>query len=205
MKRILELRALIGWPGLVTLLSICSSWTAIGFLLAGNVKLTVLFGAIAFQLDVLDGYLARRLNKTSDFGRQLDSLSDVINYSLLAALVTSQHLLPNLLGNVVGFLILAFGILRLALFNVKGFYAEGEVLYYRGIITCHLSLATLLIYVLERITPLADLPFRDYLIAGVLSVLAIGQLSQIKTRKSGVLIFWIPVSILIGLGALLWL
>ncbi len=205
MNRINELLKLIGWPGLITLLSILSSWTAIGFLLSEDVKLTVVFGAIAFQLDVLDGYLARKLNKTSDFGRQLDSLSDVINYSLLAALVTSQYLLPNLLGYIVGFLILAFGILRLALFNIKGFYNEGEVLYYRGIITCHLSLATLLIYVAERILPIENLPYRDLLIALILSLLAIGQLSQIRTRKTGVLIFWIPVSILIGVGGLLWL
>jgi len=204
-NRTKELIKLIGWPGLVTLLSILASWSAIGALLAGNLKLTVVFGAIAFQLDVLDGYLARKLNKSSDFGRQLDSLSDVINYSLLAALVTSQHLIPNLLGQIVGFLILSFGILRLALFNIKGFYSEGETLYYRGIITCHLSLATLVIYVADKVLPLENLPYREWLIAVILSLLAIGQLSQIKTRKTGVLIFWIPVSVLIGIGGLLWL
>jgi len=204
-KRYQQLAKTIGLPGLVTFASILASWFAIGFLLAGNHKLTVVLASIAFQLDVLDGFLARKLKRTSEFGRQLDSLSYVINYSVLAALVTALYLIPGPIGMIVGFLILAFGILRLALFNVKGFETEGEVLYYRGIITCHLSLATFLIFLVQKLTDFDQTSYWTYIVAAFLSLLAIGQISNIKTRKTGVLIFWLPVSVLIGLGGLLWL
>ncbi len=195
----------IGWPGLATLASLASSWTAIGLVLANQPKYAILAGTLAFQLDILDGYLARKLNKSSEFGRQLDSLSDVINYSVLSALVTSQYLLPAPFGYLIGFCILAFGVLRLALFNLQGFTEEGDVLYYRGIITCNLSLAALLAYILGELLPVADWPWWDWLVAGVLFLLAVGQISRIKNRKSGVLIFWIPVSILLAVGSFLWL
>ena len=205
MNRYKTLIITIGWAGLVSLASLLASWAAIAFLLNQETKLAIVLASIAFQLDALDGFLARKLGKASEFGRQLDSMVDLINYSLLAALVTSQVLLPNALGLVTGFFILAFGVLRLVSFNIQGYAAEGDRLYYRGIVTCHLSLATLLIFVAEKVLPITSWPYSDWLVAFVLIALSIGQLSQIKTRKTGVLIFWIPVSIVIGLGALIWL
>lgn len=89
-----ELIRTIGWPGLATFASLACSWIAIGLVLAHESKYAILAATLAFQLDILDGFLARKLNKASEFGRQLDSLSDVINYSLLSALVTSQYLYP---------------------------------------------------------------------------------------------------------------
>lgn len=205
MKRIKEIAVITGWPGLVTIFSVLAAWTAILQTLSNNPKLAIVFATLAFQLDVLDGYLARKLNRTSEFGRQLDSLSDLVNYSLLAALVTSQYLLSGWLGYLVSFCILVFGILRLALFNVRGFHEEDETLYYRGIITCHLSLAALVFYLIDRLLPVRDWLYWPYLIALSLLVLAVLQISQIKVRKSGVLIFWIPVSIMLAVGSLLWL
>jgi CDP-diacylglycerol--serine O-phosphatidyltransferase len=174
-------------------------------LLSGDTKLAIVLASIAFQLDALDGFIARKLGKASEFGRQLDSMVDLINYSLLAALVTQQLLLPGVLGFVAGFFILAFGILRLISFNIKGYAAEGDRLYYRGIVTCHLSLATLVIYVAKRVLPLESFAYSDWIIAFILIALSVGQLSQIKTRKTGALLFWLPVSFVIGIGALLWL
>ncbi|MEI7419295.1 MAG: CDP-alcohol phosphatidyltransferase family protein [Actinomycetes bacterium] len=205
MNRYKELTKTIGWAGLVSLASLLCSWAAIGFLLGHEAKLAIVFASIAFQLDALDGFIARKLGTTSDFGRQLDSMADLINYSLLAALVTSQLLLPNTLGFIAGFFILAFGILRLVSFNIAGHLAEGDRLYYQGIVTCHLSLAALLIFVAEKLFPITSWPYSDWVVAAILIGLSVGQLSQIKTRKTGVLIFWIPVSIVICIGALIWL
>jgi CDP-diacylglycerol--serine O-phosphatidyltransferase len=205
MNRYKELVSTIGWAGLVSLTSLLASWAAIIYLLSGDAKLAIVLASIAFQLDALDGFLARKLGKASEFGRQLDSMVDLINYSLLAALVTQQLLLPGVLGFISGFFILAFGILRLISFNIKGYTEEGDIRYYRGIVTCHLSLATLVIYVAQKRLPIDSLPYADWIIAFILIALSIGQLSQIKTRKTGALLFWIPVSIAIGIGALIWL
>lgn len=206
MNRYKRIASIIGWAGLISLLSLSASWSAIALLLGHQFKWAVLMAAVAFQLDSLDGFVARRLGKDSDFGRQLDSMIDAINYSLFAALVTQQLLLPNTLGFVAGFFILAFGILRLVLFNIDGYLEEGDVRYYRGVVTCHLSLATLMIYIAQQVWPTAMTSLAGHWgTAVILITLSLGQLSTLKTRKTGALLFWIPVSICIGVGALIWL
>lgn len=200
MKRIKDLGAQLGWAGTVTLLSLLAAWTAIAFLLDDNIRLAIVFSVVAFLLDVADGFLARKLGTASEFGRLLDSMVDAVNYSVLAALVAERVLLPGVLGYVVGFLILACGIVRLVLFTVNGFEEEGNRLYYVGVVTPHLTLAVALTYVITQLVVVPEL-----LVATALSVIAIAQLSTIRTRKTGVLVFWIPVSIAIGIGALTWL
>ena len=195
----------LGWPGLVTLLSLLSSLFAINYLIAGNPKIAIFCSALAFQLDVLDGYLARSLNKSSEFGRQLDSLSDLVNYSIVASLTTMIYLIPNLLGVLIGFLILGFGAIRLALFNLSGFIEEEGSLYYRGLITCTLSFATLILFFIDRLEFVNFFPQHELIYALVLGVLAIGQVSNIRTPKKGVFLIWIPLSVMIGIGSLIWL
>jgi CDP-diacylglycerol--serine O-phosphatidyltransferase len=90
--------------------------------------------AIAFALpfDALDGRIARMTNTESDFGRELDSLADVITFgvapSILAytwgfrmlPMLPHPHLRQNALdfGVVAAFLFLICGACRLARFNV---------------------------------------------------------------------------------------
>ena len=195
----------LGWAGLATLLSLLCSTFAVSNLISGNPKLAIFFAALAFQLDVLDGLIARKLNKESEFGRQLDSLSDLVNYSLIAALTTMIYLIPGALGVIVGFLILGFGAIRLAFFNLAGFIKEEGALYYRGLITCTLSFATLLLFFADRFSALGDYPYKEWVYASILALLAIGQVSNIRTPKKGVFLIWIPLSVLVGLGSLLWL
>jgi len=191
----------IGWAGAVSLLSLLAAWTAISCLLAHETRLAVVFSVSAFLLDILDGFLARKLGTDSAFGRNLDSMVDAVNYSLVAALATQLVLLPNsVLGFVVAFLILACGILRLVWFNVNGFATEGDKLYYTGVVTPHLTLAVTAIYVANHFVNL-----NEWIIAGILTVLALAQLSTIRTLKTGVLIFWIPASVAIAVGAWIWL
>ncbi len=205
MDRYKRIAGIVGWAGVVSMFSLLASWGAIALLLAHEFKWAIVMASVAFQLDSLDGFVARKLGKASEFGRQLDSMIDAINYSLFAALVTQQILLPNALGFIAGFFILAFGILRLVLFNIDGYLEDNDVLYYRGVVTCHLSLATLLIYVLQKVWPALQSLAGNWLVTLVLIGLSLGQLSTLRTRKTGALLFWIPVSIAIGAGAIFWL
>jgi CDP-diacylglycerol--serine O-phosphatidyltransferase len=91
--------------------------------------------AIAFAIifDGLDGRIARMTNTSSAFGRELDSLADVITFgvapSLLAYLWGVRQLTPSLhpeiearvmhFGVVVCFLFLISGACRLARFNIS--------------------------------------------------------------------------------------
>jgi CDP-diacylglycerol--serine O-phosphatidyltransferase len=195
-----KLQKKLGVAGIISLLSLLSAWVGISFLLDGNLPLTFSFAAAAFIFDSLDGYVARKLNTSSEFGRQLDGMIDAINYSLFAALTTWRILMPNMLGICVGFVILTTGILRLINFNHEGYLKKGKTLYYRGIVTCHLSLITGLLVILTH-----SITLNHWIIAAILTIFALLQLSNIPTRKTHALFFWIPVSIIIVVGAWLWL
>jgi len=155
---------------------------------------------IAFLLDAADGLAARKLELESEFGRQLDSFIDIINYSLLSALVIWKEIIPGALGAIVGFIVIITGILRLAAFNQEGCITKKGITYYRGLIVCHMSLIAFIFLLISRFVQLPEI-----LIALFISLFALLQLSDIKTRKSGALLFWAPVAILIGIVGFLWL
>ena len=78
----------------------------------------VLLGAL---LDFLDGYLAKLLNAKSKIGVQLDSMSDLITFSLTPSILI-YDLLQNQSPNFeftpfFAFFILIFSMIRLARFN----------------------------------------------------------------------------------------
>lgn len=205
MNRLRWIASTIGWAGLISFASLAASWSALACLLAGNFKLAVVLACSAFLLDATDGFVARKLGKSSEFGRQLDSMIDAINYSLFAAVFIAQVLLPGTLGLVAGYAVLAFGILRLVLFNINGFHTEGSANYYTGVVTPHLSLASLIIYSISKLTTWLAWDGSDWLVFSMLFMLAIGQISTLKVRKTGALAFWIPATIAIGIFGYLWL
>lgn len=200
MARIRKIADLIGWAGLISLSSLAAGWTAIFLLLNQQFKWVVVASVSAFLLDAADGIVARKLGKASDFGRQLDSMIDSINYTVVAALMTMQVLIPGIYGMLIGYLILAFGIMRLVLFNVNGYDAKGENLYYNGVVTPHLTLATGIFYTVNQ-----GIHVPTWIIAIILVTLALGQISTIRIRKTGALAFWLPASIAIAIGAIIWL
>lgn len=77
---------------------------------------------VAMLLDGVDGRVARALNVQSEFGKELDSLSDVISFGVAPAFIMYevgfQHL--HALGWIVTALFPICGALRLARFNVDG-------------------------------------------------------------------------------------
>ena len=97
------------------------------FLLAAQAIIAAVF------LDGLDGRIARMTNTTSDFGREMDSLADVISFGLAPAVLAFawgvQFIEPVLgekmrgqifnAGYFVAFLFLLCGACRLARFNVQ--------------------------------------------------------------------------------------
>ncbi len=80
-----------------------------------------IFGSCIF--DLLDGRLARLGGKESPFGREFDSIADVISFGMAPALLVSKAVLFDLpeeiswIGGVVSFTYLLCGSMRLARFN----------------------------------------------------------------------------------------
>jgi len=93
---------------------------------------SISIGAAVF-LDGLDGRIARMTNTTSDFGRELDSLADVITFGIAPAVLAFawgvQFVDPGIGGTTleylhragyfVAFLFLLCGAMRLARFNIQ--------------------------------------------------------------------------------------
>ena len=193
------LRAL-GVPGLISCASLLFAWLAIVTAINLDMRASINFAVAAFVLDSLDGLIARWIGKVSEFGRQLDSMVDLVNYSVYAAVVIYLTVLPGLLGCIVGFLVLLFGLLRLIRFNLDGYMERGHTSYYRGVVTCHLSLATILFVLIgSQVEVSVIIP------AITLSILAFLQLSDIRTRKSGLLWLWYVICAVILVGANTWL
>ncbi len=91
---------------------------------------------IAAIIDFLDGFVARLLNASSEMGKQLDSLSDVVSFGVAPAMILFQLLRigfmqeSNGIENSIGWLLPAFvfagaGAYRLARFNIDKSQAYG--------------------------------------------------------------------------------
>lgn len=77
---------------------------------------------VAMLLDGLDGRVARALNVQSDFGKELDSLSDVISFGVAPAFIMYVVAFSTLTPAAAWIITAIFpicGALRLARFNVK--------------------------------------------------------------------------------------
>jgi len=78
----------------------------------------------AFIFDMLDGRLARLGGRESSFGREFDSLADVVSFGIAPALLVYKIILADLpqkysmVGVFVAFIYLAAGAMRLARFNI---------------------------------------------------------------------------------------
>lgn len=86
---------------------------------------------IGMLLDGLDGRVARMLNTQSEFGKELDSLSDVISFGVAPAIIMYISVLQTA-GPESWFVTAIFpicGALRLARFNVR----ESEPGYFTGL------------------------------------------------------------------------
>src|SRR3954470_21478073 len=118
---------------MVTLLSIACGFGSIVMSvdnahigLAADYRLAAILLVAAGVFDALDGFVARATGTSSDFGSQLDSIADVMNFGCAPAMllycygfaqVGPEH--PTLLrmGGLACFVFVACGALRLARFN----------------------------------------------------------------------------------------
>lgn len=106
-------------PNVLTLAALCSGLTAIRFGLQGEFRLAVIAIIVAAIFDALDGRVARRLGVASQFGAELDSLSDFLCFGVAPALVLYLASLKDggALGWVVTVMFPICSALRLARFN----------------------------------------------------------------------------------------
>lgn len=107
-------------PNLLTLAAICAGLTAVRFAVQGGFDRAVALIVLAAALDGIDGRIARMLGSESDFGAELDSLADFLNFGVVPGLTVYLWALHDERG--VGWIaVLVYVIccvMRLARFNV---------------------------------------------------------------------------------------
>lgn len=115
-------------PNIVTIGALCSGLSAIRFAMLERFDVAVIAILVAAFLDGLDGRLARLLKATSEFGAEMDSLSDFISFGVSPAVVLYMLSL-NKWGGLGWSVSLFFAVcmaFRLARFNVMNIVHKDE-------------------------------------------------------------------------------
>ena len=107
-------------PNILTLAGVCLGISSIKFAIDGNYSLSVIFILVAAILDTLDGRIARLIKGTSDFGKELDSLTDFVSFGIAPVFILYFWELNNYgkLGWAITLMYAVCCVLRLARFNL---------------------------------------------------------------------------------------
>jgi len=108
-------------PNMITTAGLFFGFYAIVSGIKGDFEYAAISLFIAMLMDTADGRVARITNTQSDFGAQLDSLSDMVCFGVTPALVAYSWGLQYLgkLGWLAAFFYVAATALRLARFNIN--------------------------------------------------------------------------------------
>ena len=107
-------------PNILTLAGVCLGISSIKFSIDGNFSLAVTLILLASILDALDGRIARLIKGTSDFGKELDSLTDFVSFGIAPVFILYFWELQNYgkLGWAISLIYSVCCVLRLARFNL---------------------------------------------------------------------------------------
>jgi len=107
-------------PSVLTIIGVCLGISSIKFSLDQNYSLAVILILFAALLDGLDGRVARLIDGATEFGKELDSLTDFVSFGIAPAFILYFWELKNY-GKIGWAITLIFSVccvLRLARFNL---------------------------------------------------------------------------------------
>ena len=146
-------------PNILTLGGVCLGISSIKFSIDNNFSLAVIFILFASILDALDGRVARLIKGTSEFGKELDSLTDFVSFGIAPVFILYFWELSNYgkLGWAITLVYSVCCVLRLARFNLTKISTEQswKSNYFEGVP----SPAGGLLILMPLIFELADLNF----------------------------------------------
>ena len=133
----LSLRSLI--PNLFTFFSLTLGLTALKFAIESKWQISVSLVVFASFLDNIDGKIARLLKSNSNFGVELDSLSDLISFGVTPAIIvylwSKSLMIDGVWAMVIFYAICSSS--RLAKFNITSHEnkSEKDIRFFSGIST----------------------------------------------------------------------
>ncbi len=132
-------------PNSITLLAALCGFLSLVLLMGGDMRAAIRLNLVAIALDFADGYIARKFHHTSELGKNLDSMADVVIYLLFDAVLAVKSAGAYMIAALVlGGLIMILGMLRLARFNEEGLIIKKDKMYYRGLSVAHFSVIFIL-------------------------------------------------------------
>lgn len=127
-------------PNLFTTAALFAGFYAVVAAIDGNFKFAAIAIFVAMLMDGMDGRVARLTNTESDFGKEYDSLSDMVSFGLAPSLVVYQWGAASLaefgwawgkFGWLAAFFYTVAAALRLARFNTQP--EKAGQLYFQGL------------------------------------------------------------------------
>ncbi|MBI4830187.1 MAG: CDP-diacylglycerol--serine O-phosphatidyltransferase [Candidatus Lindowbacteria bacterium] len=119
-------------PSLLTIGNMYCGLLSIVYTINGEFRLAAWMVLLALLFDGSDGHVARLIRSTSNFGKELDSLADVVTFGVAPAVLVYRSILHNF-EHIGIFLVTVYaitGALRLARYNV---YSGGTVKSFTGL------------------------------------------------------------------------
>lgn len=180
-------------PNGATIVALCIGLSSIRFALMGRYEFAVLAILMAGIFDALDGRLARLLRVESDFGAELDSLSDFVSFGVAPAVVVYIVSLEQWRGIGWAFSLM-FAVcmaLRLARFNIQSRLDDDDsplpAGYFMGVpapaaawIAC---LPLIVGFALELESPLPALFHSVFILAGAILMVSRVPTFSLKTAR----------------------
>ena len=107
-------------PNILTLVGVCIGLTSIKFAFDGKFELSIIAVIVAGIIDGLDGRIARLIKGTSEFGKELDSLTDFVSFGIAPVFILYFWELKTYgkLGWAIALIYSVCCVLRLARFNL---------------------------------------------------------------------------------------
>lgn len=104
-------------PDYISLTGLIIGWGSVLLLIQNKPNFAVIVAMIAFSADILDGYIARRLQVNPAKGRYIDSMCDLIIYIIFSATLYFLYLSPHsIIGALVSIGIVLLGAAHPVLF-----------------------------------------------------------------------------------------
>lgn len=166
-------------PNLLTFTNLSFGVLAIIEIFSQNYLASAVYIMIAAIIDRYDGRIARRLKVCSEFGKELDSLADLVSFGIAPALLVYFKFNFDDLGTLrivgIGTLLLyvVSGSYRLALFNIREF--EGA---FRGI---PITVAGSILSIYSMIAPSTNSSI--FISVVTLLIFSLLMVSNIKIKK----------------------
>ncbi|MFN3306133.1 MAG: CDP-diacylglycerol--serine O-phosphatidyltransferase [Candidatus Kapaibacteriota bacterium] len=168
-------------PNSLTLANLFSGFIAIIYVSQDKFMLAALFILLAAIFDLIDGLTARLVQSASEFGVQLDSLSDVVSFGVVPSFMLYKIYFYQYgdFGLIVSGLPLICGVLRLARFNVQT-NAYQDKMFFTGLAIPSAAFFIISYLIFYHTSDLLPENVRGFTIFAVTIISSISMVSTIK-------------------------